>query len=106
MAITFTDGTITTSTSEDTINDITGDAIYAFWLFAHNMTASETFVVNIYAKDQNGGTMRLYLTETLTGVQSSPAFYLAPLVTKQFKVTIQKTAGTNRAVTWQRAEIT
>lgn len=106
MTYTFTDGQHTTSTSEDNIFDLTNNAEFAAWLFLDAMTSSETFVLKVYVKDQADGTMRLYGSETYTGVQSSPSIYISPLLTKQFKVTIQKTAGTNREVTWQVIEVT
>lgn len=106
MALTFTDGTITTSASEQNLFDVTADAHYATHIFLHNMTASETFVIKVYVKDQNATTMRLYHTGTLTGVQSDPAYFIPFLPTKQYRVSIQRTAGTDRAVTWQRIDQT
>lgn len=106
MTYTFTDGTQATTTSEANLFDLTNNAEFAAWIFLHNMTASETFVIKVYVKDQSSAAMRLYGTETLTGVQSEPALYISPILTKQFRVTIQKTAGTNRDVNWQTIEIT
>jgi hypothetical protein len=101
----FFDGTITTTASEQNLFDITSDAHFATWVFLHNMTASETFVVKVYVKDQNGAAMRLTENEPITGVQDPPSLYFAFVPTKQYKVSIQRTAGTDRAVTWQRIEI-
>lgn len=105
MPVTFTDGTITTNGTEQTVFDVTSDKHYGFWLFCHNMQAGDSLRVRISVKDQNAATMRLYLDDTLSGVQASPAFFTPYLTTKQFKVTVQRTAGTDRAYTWQRAEV-
>lgn len=106
MTYTFTDGTQATTTSEANLFDLTNNAEFAAWIFLHNMTASETFRIKVYVKDQSSASMREYLTQDYTGVQASPAVYISPVLTKEFKVTIQKTAGTNRDVNWQTIEVT
>ena len=105
MAITYTDGTITTSSSEQTIFDITGDKHFATWLFCHNMTSAEKMVVKVYVKDQNSTTMRQYDTATLSGDLPSDGFYIPFVTTKEYRVTIQRTAGSDKAFTWQRVEV-
>lgn len=105
MALTFTDGTITTNATEQNLFDTTADAIFASWIFTHNMASGDTVVIRIYVKDQNALVMRLYDSATLSNAQSLPAFYIPPLGTKEYKVTIQRTAGTDRAYTWQRIEV-
>ena len=105
MTIIFTDGSITTSASEQTIVDLTANEHFAFWLFLHNMTASETFRIKVYVKDQNLVTMRLYTTVDISGVQSDPAYFIPFVAAKQYKVTIQRTGGSDRAVTWQSIEV-
>lgn len=104
MVLTFSNGTITTTASEQNLFDVTGDKYYATHIFLHNMTGTETFVIKVYVYDTNGTTYRLYQTETLTGSQSDPCVFIPFLPTPQYKVSIQRTAGTDRAVTWLRAE--
>lgn len=70
------------------------------------MASGDTYVIKVYVKDQNGATMRIAKTATLSGAQTDPAAYLPFVPTKQYKVTIQRTAGSNRTFTWQRAVIT
>ena len=105
MTIIFTSGTITTTASEQTIWDITADNHFAGWIHAHNMVASDVVVIKVYVKDQNAGTMRLYVTQTLSNAQTEPAFHIPFVPTKQHKVTIQRTGGADRAFTWLRAEV-
>lgn len=100
------DGTITTDGTEQTIWDITADKHFAGWIFMHNMASGDSITVKIFGKDQNSAVMRVYKAPTFTGVQTSePAYYIPYLTTKQHKVTIQRTAGTDRAYTWQRIEV-
>ena len=106
MVLTFVDGTLTTTASEQNLFDVTADAHYATYIFTHNMASGDTVVIKIYVKDQNGATMRLYHTATLTGAQTDPAYFIPFLPTKQYKVSIQRTGGTDRAYTWQRVEVT
>lgn len=106
MAIGFTDGTVTTTSSEATVIDSVADSAFSMWVFLHNMTATETFRIKIYAFDNNAGALRLYDSKDYSGVQASPAVYIPTLPTKEFKVSIQRTAGTDRAVTWQLVQFT
>lgn len=106
MALTFTNGTITTSASEQNLFDVTADKYFATYLFLHNMTGTETFVIKVYIYDANGATYRLYQTEipTFEEVQNNPCVHIPFMATPQYKVSIQRTAGTDRAVTWLRME--
>lgn len=106
MTVTFTNGSITTSAAEQSLFDITADKHYATWIFAHNMTAADTVEIKVYVKDQQGALMRVYTTQTLTGLQTDPAFFVPFVPTKQYKVTIKRTAGADKAYTWQRVEVT
>jgi len=106
MTYTFTDGTQSTTASEVNLFDLTANEEFAAWIFLHNMTASETFRIKVYVKDQSAGSMRQYNSVDYTGVQASPALYIPPVLTKQFRVTIQRTAGSDRQVNWQTIEVT
>jgi len=106
MAIGFSDGSVTTTSSEATVTDTIADAVFSMYLFLHNMTATETFRIKVYVRDENAGTLRLYNNIDYTGVQSNPAIFIPPLPTKEFKVSIQRTAGTDKAVTWQLVQFT
>ncbi len=106
MTIGLTDGTITTSASEQTMIDLTANEEFEFWFFLHNAQAGDTFRFRVYVKDQNAGSMRVTEDESIAGVQSSPAFYVASYITKEFKVTVQRTGGSDRAITWQSIERT
>jgi len=106
MVLTFSNGTITTTASEQNLFDITADSHFATWVFTHNLQAADTVVLKVYVYDENGTTMRLYETETISGVQADPSIFIPFIPTKQYRVSIQRTAGSDRAVTWQRIQST
>lgn len=107
MTTTFTNGTITTSATEQTLFDITADKNYATWIFANAMTSTDTVEIKVYVKDQQGNAMRVYTTQTLTGTQTDPAYFVPFVPTKQYKVTIKRTLGTtDKVYNWMRIEIT
>src|SRR5687767_8008558 len=103
--MTPTNGTTTTTASEQTISEVTGVQHYAHWLYLNNMTASETFRIKVYVYDQTSSTYRQYLTQDQIGVQASPAYYIPFIPARRYKVTIQRTAGSDRSVTWDRVEV-
>src|SRR5574339_229632 len=106
MATNFFDNNITTSASEQNLFDVTGDAHYSTFIFAHNMATGDTVTIRVYVKDQNGAAMRLFDVITLQDSQTSPAYFVPFLPAKQYKVSIQRTAGTDRNFTWLRVEVT
>jgi hypothetical protein len=108
MALTEADGTITTSATEQDLFSITtgGPKYFTSIIFLNTMTASETFRIRVYVYDTNGATYRTFVDETITGAQDPPAYYMPTVLSSQYKVTIIRTAGTDRAVTWKRFEQT
>lgn len=106
MTVTWANGTITTSGTEQNLFDITADKHYATWIFAHNMAAADTVEIKVYVKDQQTTTMRVYTTQSIGGVQTDPAYFVPFVPTKQYKVTIKRTSGTDKAFSWQRIEVT
>jgi hypothetical protein len=105
MTITFTNGTTTADGTEQTLWDVTSDDHFSGAIFTHNMLSGDTLEIRQYILDINASTMRLYAINTLSGAQTATAFYLPFLATKEHKVTIKQTAGTNRAYTWYRAVV-
>jgi len=105
MTILFTNGSLTSSSSEQTIFDVSGDEHYSAWIFTHNMTSSESVRIKVYVFDSNTSTLRIYEDVTLSGVQSKPAYFIPWLPQREYKVTLQRTAGSDKAYTWLRAEV-
>lgn len=106
MTLTEFNGTITTDATEQNLFDRTGLAHYCTYIFTNNMQSGDTIVIKIYLKDVNATTMRALEPVTLSGVQSDPVGFIAYHTASQYKVTIQRTAGTDRAYTFNRYEVT
>ena len=105
MVLSFTNGNVTTNGTEQTVWNITADKHFAGWLFLNNMGANEVISVRIYVQDtDNSGALKKYIDTSISGAQGTPAFFIPYVPTKQHKVTVQLTAGSNIAVYWQRAE--
>jgi hypothetical protein len=107
MALTETSGSTTTvGTTETNLFEITtgGPKYFSGYAFLHNLTATETIQFFVYVYDVNASAYRLYQGPDdglqYSGVQGSPARFVVPVPSKQFKVTTKMTAGTNRAITW------
>jgi len=104
--ITESHGTLTTTTSEDTIFEVTtGTKYYETFINLKNMTASETFVIRTYIWDEQLGEYMSIDKQTKSNVQDPVAMMIDMRCGTRYKVTIQKTAGTNKAVTWIRFEV-
>lgn len=104
MGYTFYDGTITTDATEQNLFDITGNAHYFTYIFLHNMQSGDTITLKVYIKDINGNAMRLIKSTSVSNAQTESGFF-SFLPATQYKVTIQRTAGTDRAYTWERIEV-
>jgi hypothetical protein len=98
--VTFTSGTYTTTSSEANIfSDVVDTKVHGCLLFLHNMTSTETFVFKIYLYDPTGTpAFRLFDTITKTGVQSTPAYYVPFIPSRQYRISVQRTAGSDRVI--------
>ena len=104
MALSFVDGNVTTDGTEQNLFDITADNHFATWIFTHNMASGDSVTIKVYVYDNNATTLRLYESVTLTDAQSIPAMFIPFIPTKEYKVSIQRVAGTDRNYTWQRMQ--
>jgi len=103
---TFTSGsTNSTGAETDLFAAVVADAYHACAIFLQNMQLGDTMVFKVYIYDDNAATLRIVDTQTFAGQQTTtPAVYIAPYATRQFKVTVQRTLGSDRAITWTRAQ--
>jgi hypothetical protein len=106
MTMTFTNGSVTTTSSEQNLFDVIGQAIYALHIFTNDMASGDIVDIKIYVKDQTGNTMRLFDTITLSGDQPADAGYIDGIPARQYKVSIQRTGGSDNTFNWDRVEIT
>jgi len=67
----------------------------------HNMQAGDTFLVTCELRDQNDATYREYDRKTYAGVQVSPMVHVLPVMCQGWRMKIQRTAGSDRDVTYQ-----
>jgi hypothetical protein len=104
MVLTYSHGNVTTDGSEQNLFDITSDSHFATWIFTHNMQSGDAVTIRVYVYDENTTTLRLYDLQGLVGVQSSPAIFIPFLPSRRYKVSIQRTAGTDRLYSWQRLQ--
>jgi len=106
MALTHFDGTVTSDGTEQNLFSVTtgGPKHFATWLFTHNMTSAQTITVRVYVRDENASAERKYIDTEISGAQTSPAFFVPFVPSDQYRVSIQRTAGSDVAYTWVRAE--
>ena len=105
MVLSFTNGNVTTDGTEQSLWNITADKHFAGWVFLNNMGANEVISVRIYVQDtDNSGALKKYIDTSISGAQGTPAFFIPYVPTKQHRVTVQLTAGSNITLYWQRAE--
>jgi len=99
-------GTVTTDGTEQIIyiSDNPSGLIkpMRFLIDTTNHTSDETVVLKFYYRVKNGGSYVVFSSATLSGVQSplGVSYDLLPNAWG-YKVTIEKTAGTNRAYDWE-----
>jgi hypothetical protein len=107
MAITPTDDSATIGATEyflasdsTTATYQTSDVVLQVFLDLSALQAGDTFVLRLY-ETINAGTPRVFSSTTFTDAQT-PANYasLQHIVTGGWEVSLQKTAGTDRAIPW------
>jgi len=104
-AIVFSNGTITTTTSEQTIFELIADRYSRAYLNLKNMIGGDTYRVRIYIWDEQLGEYMKVEQTDYSGAQDPAGKRLAFEAATRYKVTIQRTAGGDRAVTWLRAQV-
>jgi len=103
--VSLTDGSQAVTDTETNLFDLdAADLFYAVWIDLTPILAADTFVIKVYVDEANAGTERTYLDETMVGVQDPSMIYIPPIPADHIRVTMQRTAGTNRTFEWRRAE--
>jgi hypothetical protein len=92
---TLTDGTV------QTLTDIIDNKYFTFKLDTHLMQSGDIVVLKVYDMVLNAGTLALVTQETYTDAQTLPIKFLPPQwITEEIKITLQRTAGTDRNYDW------
>lgn len=100
MVLTFTNGSITTNATEQVITSSISDNYYAFQIFTQNLQAGDSVTVRCYIWDANSAAFQVWQTVPITGATTDDALYFPPIPTHEYKITIQRTAGIDRAFPW------
>lgn len=104
MALTFVSGSTNSTTSEtDLFATVTSDSYHSCLVFLQNLVLGDLMVFRCYVRDDNGAANRLWKTETVSGAQTDVALYFPPIATRTYRITVQRTLGSDRAITWTRA---
>lgn len=101
-------GTITTDGTEQTI--VSDSSENFFWhmikIYTDSMLSGDKITLKIYDYDTTGAAYKLFDTVPLQDAQTNPTYFSPPLPCHRFKITIQRTAGTDRAYNWERLSAT
>jgi hypothetical protein len=65
-----------------------------------SMATGDTLIIKVYMKDEQGASMQLLYSWTVSGAQTE-ALNVPPIYTSEYKVTLTLT-GTNRTFNWVR----
>jgi hypothetical protein len=106
-------GTETVSTTEHSLTTDTAGpdtdtnaGIYQAFLDLNALAAGDTFVFKVYEKVRTGDTQRAVYEATFTGVQSTPVWVSPTLILGiGWDMTLDKTAGTDRAINWRISKV-
>ncbi len=107
MVLNFADsGTGTTTTSEaDVFSQVTLDALHASVVHLDQMVGGDTWVFRVYTWDTADGIERQFSIHTFTGDQASEVQLFDFLPSKRYRVSVQRTAGTDGAYSFERYTI-
>jgi hypothetical protein len=102
MPALVTSGTVTTDGTEQTLTTQTTPAVYVFSFSALNMVNGDAVEVRIYTKMLSGDAYEQMYCVTYVHGQSDEGKLSEPVpVDIDYKVTIKRVAGTDRAYKWK-----
>lgn len=103
--ITFTDGNVVTDGTEQELFNIVADKHFSTWIFLDNLPSAGTVTIRVFVEDTNDtATLKKYVDDTVTGITAIPSYFIPFVPTKRYRVTIQRVAGANFTLFWQRAQ--
>lgn len=105
-------GTATISTTEyslvtpgTTLANDTTDGIYQVFIDFSAMAAGDEYQIFIKEKVVSGGSQKTIYSATLEGVQSAPFVTPSLILVHGWDVTVDKTAGTDRSISWSIRQV-
>ena len=100
-------GATATSAAETTINEITSDDL-EYWgavvFIPSSFTTGDSMIIRFYVWSSSAtASLQCLYYVPLTGATSynENAIYFPPVQTKRYRITFQRTAGTDRTLKWQ-----
>jgi len=99
-----TEHSLTTDTAGPDVDVNAG--LYQAFIDLNALAAGDTFVFKVYEKVRTGDTQRVVYEATFTGVQSQPIWVSPSLILGVgWDMTLDKTAGTDRAINWRISKV-
>ena len=100
-------GATATTATETTINEITSDDL-EYWgatvFIPSSFTTGDSMIIRFYVWSSSAtASLQCLYYVPLTGATSynENAIYFPPVQTKRYRITFQRTAGTDRTFKWQ-----
>jgi len=94
----FSSGTLTADGTEQTVVELTSLGHLEGYIDLSNMAPGDITVVKVYIKIKSGGSYRQYDSSTYSDAQTNSALHISSLPASYgLKITLQQTAGVNRA---------
>lgn len=101
MTLLETSGTVTTTTSEQTIQEKTDGSKYrGMHLYMDALANGDIMQIKVYTYDPVAASYKSWITQKISNSQTDPDWYVSFLPSTQYKVTVKKTSGTNRNINW------
>lgn len=110
MALTKYEGSATIGTTEHSLprnaayaigSPTTDDGILQVFVDVNALAAGDEYLYRVYERTESGGTQRIVYESTLVGAQAVPVIaFPALIVAEAWDVTLDKIAGTDRAIRW------
>lgn len=104
MTLTFpASGTLTTTVSEaDVFTQVIVTGLHACKIHLDLMQAGDTFVIRVYNYDDADSVERLFGIYTYSDIQAEPTTYFDFIPSTRYRITIQRTGGVDREISWGR----
>ena len=104
--ITESHGQQSTTSSEANLFEVTsGTKYHETFINLKNQTVGDTFVFKTYIWDEQLGEYFIVKTDTLAGVPTPASLMIDMRCATRYKVTVQRTAGSDRVITWIRFQV-
>jgi hypothetical protein len=88
-----------------TLTPKTTAGVYQAFIDLANLAAGDIFDLKIYEKVTSGGTQRVIYRTTFANVQPGPFVSPTLILMNGFDITLIKTAGTDRSISWSVRQV-